>query len=938
MRKKKLLICICALGGSLWASAQGFVHPGALHTQADFDRAIAKIEAGENPWAAAFDRLMTSKHVDLNWKSNPTVKIIRGGGTVWEPEGDNYWAAYNDVATAYQCALVWKLTGNTAYADKAVQILNAWARTCKAVTGDSNACLAVGIYGYEFANAGELLRDYEGWKRTDFEAYKTWIRTVFLERAFDFLERRNGTQDGSYWSNWGLCNVLCAVSIGVLCDDVYAYNKGMEYYKYMEDRGYAESIHNLVWVLFKDDRGPFGYLGQMQESNRDQGHASMAVALAGDVCGLGLNQGDDLYAYKEDRIGAGFEYVAAYNCGVDGLPNEPYVRNGTEVYPEMGYGGRGTARCNWPRIVNYYENVRGVEVPYCHEIMLKENNGIDAGGGFYGGNSGGYDHLGFTALMCSLDPLEDKTLVPTILDASVEYGGNVVPRNLVNNIPRGTVVTLKAALRDGGEAVGKWSWDDDPSCTSATREVTLDTTGVYRVRYINEKGVVSTQLFALQVEGDYKMLPCRPYNKVDAVEGSDTLIYVQKSKKLVFGLEYPGAGVREWKWEKSTDGERWSNLGNVEGLLELPAVTSGAYYRVTLVHKSGAEYSQQFRVVVSEIDPYIIYNGKNYDVTALAFPKGASFSLYAEPNSTLGISTSSKRIYKWVVGSDTIQADTLTYHENDLGMKVADLNDTLRVEALDTCFSCTLYFTRIYANDKDTSTTETIYRFDIPVYETNVLEPSDDDNYYVVNAENGEYLRNTDATFMAYSEEADGEYLWRIRQMPTYGGRYMFISCTNSRMHLSQDGEMTTVSDYSKHSFNLYSKCTDEGLYAIGRSSAAGGGLLELNDASEFEVGVLPCPDFPYRIVRKEQPQSVGGVRAGEGGEAEVMSCRREGCRWMVDVAESGTLQVYTLTGRICRSVHCEAGRNMVEAPRERGVYVLRYVSATGRCQSMKMM
>ena len=937
MGRNRIVLWICALGCSAWVSAQGFLHPGALHTQADFDRAKAKIEAGEDPWTAAYDKLMTSKHVDLNWTPNPTVKIIRGGGTIWEPERDNYWAAYNDVATAYQCALVWKLTGNTAYADKAIQILNAWARTCKAVSGDSNGCLATGIYGYEFANAGELMRDYEGWSQVDFDAFKAWMRKVFLEGAFDFLERRNGTYDDHYWSNWGLCNVLCAVSIGVLCDDVYTYNAGMEYYKYMENHRYAESLHNLVWILFEDARGPFGYLGQMQESNRDQGHASMAVALAGDICGLGLNQGDDLFAYMDDRIVAGFEYVAAYNCGVDDLPNETYT-NSDGSYPEMGSGGRGTARSNWPRIVNYYENVRGVEVPYCHEIMLKDANGIDGGGGFYGSNSGGYDHLGFTALMCSLDPLADKTMVPSILDASVEYDGNVVARNLVNNIPGGTVVTLKAALRNGGADTGRWTWDDDPSCTSPVREVVLDTSSVFRVRYVNEKGVESTQMFALQVEGDFEILPCTPYNKVDGVEGSDTLIYVQKNKKLTLGLQYPGAGVREWKWERSTNGERWSKLSNSTGLLELPAVTSGAYYRVTLVHKSGAEYSQTFLVEVSEIDPYIIYNGQNYDATTLAFPKGSSFSLYAEPNSTLGISANSTRIYQWIVGGDTVQSDTLTYHLNDLNMKVADLNDTLHVEALDTCFSCTLHFTRIYATSTDTTTAETVYRFDIPVYETNVLEPSDDDDYYVVNAESGEYLRNTDAIFMAYSEEDDGNYLWRIRRMPTYGNRYMFISRSNSRMHLSETGAMTTASDYSKHSFNLYSKCTDEDLYAMERSSAAGGGLLVIGDGSEFGIGALPCTGFPYRIVKKEQPQAVGELQASAVGRPDVMTCRRVDAQWVVDAAESGTLQVYGLTGQLCCTVRCEAGRNVVEVPREKGVYVLRYVSATGQVQSRKMM
>ena len=111
----------------------------------------------------------------------------------------------------------------------------------------------------------------------------------------------------------------------------------------------------------------------------------------------------------DDRIAAGFEYVAAYNTFEENLPNSPYT-NSDGTFPEMGSGGQGTNRCGWPRIVNYYENIRGVDMPYSHKIMMVHGDGIDAGGGFYGGNSGGYDHLGFTTLMCSLDPLEDKTL------------------------------------------------------------------------------------------------------------------------------------------------------------------------------------------------------------------------------------------------------------------------------------------------------------------------------------------------------------------------------------------------------------------------------------------------------------------------------------------------------------------------------------------------
>lgn len=119
------------------------------------------------------------------------------------------------------------------------------------------------------------------------------------------------------------------MSIGILCDDVHMYNQGVSFYKYdhvgtYKDRsnesvilndGCDEFIGNLVPVVHKDSRGPLGYLGQMQESGRDQGHALMALGLALDLCTVGFNQGDDLFAYMNDRIAAGTEFVATMNFG-----------------------------------------------------------------------------------------------------------------------------------------------------------------------------------------------------------------------------------------------------------------------------------------------------------------------------------------------------------------------------------------------------------------------------------------------------------------------------------------------------------------------------------------------------------------------------------------------------------------------------------------------
>ena len=102
---------------------------------------------------------------------------------------------------AYQNALRWKIGGTAANAKAAVRILMAWANTTTAIGGSSDACLAYGLYGYQFAQAAELMRDYEGWKREDFEKFQQWMLTLWYPGAINFLRTRNGTWEnsGKWW-------------------------------------------------------------------------------------------------------------------------------------------------------------------------------------------------------------------------------------------------------------------------------------------------------------------------------------------------------------------------------------------------------------------------------------------------------------------------------------------------------------------------------------------------------------------------------------------------------------------------------------------------------------------------------------------------------------------------------------------------------------------
>jgi hypothetical protein len=94
-------------------------HPGMLHTQADLDRMAAQVAAGAAPWQAGWNRLVANAHAQSTWTPRPVATVVRGG------TGQNYSLLYNDIAAAYQNALRWRVRGNTAYADKARDILNA---------------------------------------------------------------------------------------------------------------------------------------------------------------------------------------------------------------------------------------------------------------------------------------------------------------------------------------------------------------------------------------------------------------------------------------------------------------------------------------------------------------------------------------------------------------------------------------------------------------------------------------------------------------------------------------------------------------------------------------------------------------------------------------------------------------------------------------------
>ena len=108
----------------------GFIHPGGLHTQADFDRVKAQIAAKNQTVVKAWNKLKSAEYAQANVQTYPVETIVRGGGS-----GENYINAARGATMAYQNALRWKIGGTAANAKAAVRILMAWANKTTAISG-----------------------------------------------------------------------------------------------------------------------------------------------------------------------------------------------------------------------------------------------------------------------------------------------------------------------------------------------------------------------------------------------------------------------------------------------------------------------------------------------------------------------------------------------------------------------------------------------------------------------------------------------------------------------------------------------------------------------------------------------------------------------------------------------------------------------------------
>ena len=181
-----------------------FVHPGLLHSRAELDFVREKVQAGQEPWKSAWERLRSSRPhkphrrrsrrsrdhdkeragvSSLKYEPSPSAEVVRGPYNDPNIGSSNF---SNDSMAAYSHALQWWMTGKKAHASKAIEILNAWSTTLESISGH-DARLLIGMGGLGFRGRHFLFQS--GLKKVRHTASTLLIRVspVFLTRIPNLL-------------------------------------------------------------------------------------------------------------------------------------------------------------------------------------------------------------------------------------------------------------------------------------------------------------------------------------------------------------------------------------------------------------------------------------------------------------------------------------------------------------------------------------------------------------------------------------------------------------------------------------------------------------------------------------------------------------------------------------------------------------------------------
>ena len=177
--------------------ARAFNHPGGMHPLRQIEFVKKQLKQHQEPYYSAYQQLLIIADSALVCTHHALADFsIPGYYKKPEEHVRNSRSLASDAFNAYSCALAWQLSGEKKYASHALYFINAWSLINKKYS-EYDGQLVISYTGTAMVMAAELMRNYQGWKKSDKQLFTKWLTSVFRKATNEIRIKKNN------WADWG---------------------------------------------------------------------------------------------------------------------------------------------------------------------------------------------------------------------------------------------------------------------------------------------------------------------------------------------------------------------------------------------------------------------------------------------------------------------------------------------------------------------------------------------------------------------------------------------------------------------------------------------------------------------------------------------------------------------------------------------------------------
>ena len=313
-----LVICVASSFG------QRFAHPGINQTAADLSTMKKLVLGGKEPYKSAFDRLKAA--TDTPFRIIPHTHVLRGPYGRPNIGGEDL---AKSASMAYNYAVMWYITEDKVYANKAIEVLNTWSPVLWHFDYNDAKLLAAWT-GHQLCNAAEILRyTNAGWQQKDINEFTNLMMTVYYPLMRYYYPQANGNWDGAI--------IHSIMAIAIFTDNRKMFDNAVDHFLHSPVNG---SIFKYIYPN-----------GQCQETARDQAHVQLGLGEFAGAAQVAYTQGVDLFSIADNRLALGYEFTASFLFGENPHSYLPISQRAKNLRDDYEY------------VYRHY-TAKGVELPF----------------------------------------------------------------------------------------------------------------------------------------------------------------------------------------------------------------------------------------------------------------------------------------------------------------------------------------------------------------------------------------------------------------------------------------------------------------------------------------------------------------------------------------------------------------------------------------------